>query len=119
LIDQLEQGGAPLIGECGDLPLGEELNGKASGCDGLAGGWLPGVASDLLLHKSLGVIGLPTQAMGHAIALKFQRNLGVWPQPSCALATPGRQLAERFKLPLGFRIQAQALQFAGALQHEA
>ena len=69
--------------------------------------------------RDRGVIGLPTQAMGHAIALKLELDHGVWPQPSCSLATHGRQLAERFKLPLGFRIQDQALQFAGALQHEA
>ena len=119
LINQLKQGGAPLIGECGDLPLGEDLNGKAFGCDGLARGWLPFAARDLLLHTTLGEIGLlPTQAMVHAIALKLQLDQGVRPQTTCALAASTRHLIKGIELPPGFRIRAQAFQFAGALQHE-
>jgi hypothetical protein len=77
LIDQLQKGVAALIRQSGDLPLGEQLNREAFRRDRLAGGMLPLAAGAQLFHTALGVIRLPTQAVGYPIALQLQTNHSV------------------------------------------
>jgi hypothetical protein len=105
LINQLQQGAAALIRQSSDLALREQLNREAFRRDRLASGTLPLTAGAQLFHTPLGVIRLPTQAMGHAIALKLQLDQGFRAQPSCALAASARHLTKRFELSRRFRIR--------------